>query len=410
MNSAASDIKTLLEKKRVVTHYQPLVSIKKRALLGYEALSRGCDECGDVIMAPNLLFALPRCARERLLLDRLCREKALQGFQQVHLQQRELVLSLNMDVSLLDTDAAGSQYLVHQAEQWGIDPNNIVIEIIESDVKNTEALLDFIQRYRDAGFLIALDDLGAGHSNMERIALIKPDVIKIDRSLSNAIHGQFYKIEVAKSLVGLGQRIGAMVVAEGVESPEDALRLLELGVDVFQGFHFARPALLNGRPRKALEIVDDIAAQFKEHSLRSISAKKELYATYDTILQQLIVKLVGASERDYDKTLAAFICAHPDLECLYVLDRRGMQISDTMCNPVNISENKRFIYQPAQRGTDHSLKDYFLPLDAGLPKFTTETYISQASGNLCTTIAACFSGKDGLKRIVCMDISQKTTR
>jgi len=408
MSSAPSDIKTLLDNRRVVTHYQPLVSIKKRALLGYEALSRGCNAAGETCLAPGVLFALPRSTQERLQLDRLCREKALQGFKELHSRRKELVLSLNLDVSLLDTEAAGSSHLALQAAQCGVNPNNIIIEIIESDVQNTDALLDFIDRYRRAGFLIALDDVGAGHSNMERIALIKPDVIKVDRSLIRDIDSEFYKLEVTRSLVGLGQRIGAMVLAEGVETRQEAMTLLELGVDAFQGFHFARPELLNGRPGTALQAVEELAAAFKQHKLDSISAKKELFSAYDAILQKLICSLVGVGEAQYDRVLAGFMTAHPDLECLYVLDHRGMQISETICNPMNIVENKRFIYHPAQKGTDHSLKDYFLPLDAGLPKFTTDSYISQASGNVCTTIAASFSGNDGSRRIVCIDISRSS--
>lgn len=408
MTETFSDINSILEHKRVVTHYQPLVSIKKRALLGYEALSRGTSLQGEANLAPGVLFALPRSSEERLQLDRLCRDKALQGFRDVHTVHKELLLSLNMDVSLLDTPAAGSCHLIEQAQKWSVNPNNVIIEIIESDVQNTAALLDFINRYREAGFLLALDDVGAGHSNMERIALIKPDVIKIDRSLIQNIHKEFYKFEVARSLVGLGQRIGAMVLAEGVEKRQEAMTLLELGVDVFQGFHFARPALLNGHPRHALDTVNEIAASFKEHSLKSISRKKERFTVYDAILQKLVVSLVGVDETQYDRVLAAFMTAHDDIECLYVLDKKGIQISETICNPMNIAENKRFIYQPAQRGTDHSLKDYFLPLDAGLNKFTTESYISQASGNVCTTIAASFSGNDGGKRIVCIDISCAT--
>ncbi len=406
----APHIENLLQQRSIVTHYQPLVSIKRRALLGYEALSRGCNGSGEAKIAPDVLFALPRTCEERLALDRLCRDKAFAGFKELHDHHRDLVLSINLDVALLDSLAAGSEYLAFQARQWGINPNNIVIELIESKVKNTDALLDFIQRYRNEGFLIALDDVGAGYSNMERIALIKPDVIKIDRSLINSIHKEFYKFEVTKSLVGLGQRIGAMVLAEGVETREEAIMLLELGVDVFQGYYFARPAPPSSSHQGALQRVQGVAQTFKEHMLRSISAKKSLYSSYDSLLYKLVGMLVRTWENEYDTLLASFMDAYPDLECLYVLNEYGVQISDTVCNHMTIAPNKRFIYQPAQRGADHSLKDYFLPIDAGLPKFTTEPYISMASGNICTTIAASFANNDGYKRILCMDVSRGVGR
>lgn len=402
--ASTSDLATILAQQLVLTHYQPIVSVKKRALLGYEALSRGCDAAGAICLPPNLLFGLAQTPEERLHLDRLCRAKALQGFSALHKQQRELVLTLNVDVSLLDTGAAGSDYLVKQAREAGVDPNNIVIEIIEANVRDTAALLDFTQRYRQAGFLIALDDVGAGHSNMERIAWIKPDIIKLDRSLISEIQCEFYKLEVTKSLVGLGQRLGAMVVAEGVESEAEALVCLELGVDVFQGYHFSRPGLLSPRPQGVLATVEGMAVTFRQRRLQNINARKQRYAAYDVLLQKLIRHLIRAEEREYDRVLADFMTSHTELECLYVLDGQGLQLSETVCNPMNVAESRRFIYQPAQKGADHSLKDYFLPLAAGLQKYTTEPYISMASGNLCTTIAAAYSSRDGHKRVVCIDI------
>ncbi len=410
--SPVLDIDPLLQQRGVFSLYQPLVSVKKRSLLGFEALSRGISNNGEII-SPACLFRLPANNNQKMALDRLCRDKALEGFGDVHHRYKDLVLSINLDVSLLDTLAAGSAYLVNQTKRFGINPNNVVIELIESNVRNNLALLDFIARYRDAGFLIALDDIGSGHSNMERIAQIKPDVLKIDRSLISGIHKEFYKLEVTKSLIGLGQRIGAMVVAEGVECEEEAMALLELGVDVFQGFYFARPALLeHGQhpPQSmldALNVVEHVASRFKQRMLTTIGEKKRLYAMYDAILKDLINSLEQSTEQRYDRVLAGFMTMHSDLECLYVLDECGMQISESICNPMNIVEAKRFIYQPAQKGADHSLKDYFLPIDAGLPKFTTESYISLASGNLCTTIAAAFTSRAGSRHIVCMDISRQ---
>lgn len=397
-----------LRRRGVFSLYQPLVSVKKRALLGFEALSRGLSQDGEII-PPGLLFNLPENNEQKTALDRLCRDKALEGFGHVHKKCRDLVLSINLDVSLLDAGAAGSDYLVDQTRRCGINPNNVVIEIIEANVRNSQALLDFIARYREQGFLIALDDIGSGHSNMERIAQIKPDVLKIDRSLINGIHTEFHKLEVTRSLISLGRRIGAMVVAEGVECEDEAMALLEMGVDVFQGFYFARPAQLDMESEhlyEALRTVEHVAQCFKQRVHTVIGEKKRLYAMYDAILQDLLHCLEQTPEQHYDRVLAGFMTVHADLECLYVLDERGRQISESICNPMIIVEARRFIYQPAQKGADHSLKDYFLPIDAGLAKYTTESYISLASGNLCTTIAAVFTSSGGRKHIMCMDIGR----
>jgi len=403
------DIAAVLRDRAVTAHFQPLVSIKKQAVLGYEALCRGVMNGGGAFIPPGLLFSLVgKDLNSRLELDRLCRERALELFHPLYQRERGVILSINLDVAVLDSGVVGSNYLLNQVKRWGVNPNNVIIEIIESNVVNTEALVAFIQTYREHGFLIALDDVGTGHSNLERIALIQPDVIKLDRSLITCIDRAFLKQEITRSLIRLGQKVGAMVVGEGVEREEEAVFLLEHGVDVQQGFYFGRPSPLEpshgssetgGRLRA-------VAERFKRHVLDKISAKKALYLAYDRLVGAIATDLAAVGPAGFDRTLADWLARHDDLECLYVLDERGIQASDTICNPYKLSENKRFIYQPAQRGADHSLKDYFLPISAGLSKYTTESYISLASGNLCTTIATRLE-RGGAAYVLCVDISRE---
>lgn len=118
--------------------------------------------------------------------------------------------------------------------------------------------------------------------------------------------------------------------------------------------------------------------------------------------------LAEASICGINQFLTRFIDIYPIVECLYVLDMRGTQVSETMCNPNRLKESKRFLYEPASVGADHSLKEYFLPLQAGLEKFTTEPYISLASGNLCTTLSHGFYHKaSGRPLILCADMSRE---
>ena len=405
MASTVLNIKDLVRSRQVTTFFQPLVSIKKRAVLGFEALNRGHLVDKDLFIPPQIMFSLADQDACRLELDRLCRSKSLECFAPVHQRHKNLMVSINLDTSLLDT-VAGSNYLIKQVEACCINPNNVIIEIIESDVKDADSLLRFIRTYRNLGFLIALDDVGSGHSNLERIASIKPEVIKIDRSLITNIDKEFHKLEVTKSLVGLGQKIGAMVVAEGIEREEEALALLELGVDVFQGFYFCRPFIPNGVDFECPGRVHHIAECFGNRILEKISARKQQIKGYERIMANIMSRLIKAQPMEFERKLVDCLAAHENLECLYILDMRGCQVSNTVCNPYRISENKRFIYQPAQRGADHSLKDYFLPIRAGLVKYITEQYISLASGNKCTTLSATFRCSTGDSFIVCLDLGE----
>lgn len=268
--------------------------------------------------------------------------------------------------------------------------------------------MEFVRFYHKKNFLIALDDVGAGFSNLDRIPLIKPDVLKLDRSLVSGVHEQFHKLEVVRSLVQMAGRIGSLVLAEGVETREEVLCLLGNGVDVFQGFYFARPAPgLDAVPGMA-EKVDALADEYAEERTRRIAEEKRLFSNYDLIVLTMCQSLSETPTREINQTLIRFMDTYPNVECLYVLDMKGKQVSDTLCDPDKLQKSKRFLYEPARYGADHSLKEYFLPIQAGLEKFTTAPYISLASGNLCTTIAHSFYHKAAKRHLIlCADVGRK---
>lgn len=395
---------TIARPDRIRTLFQPLVSIKRRRIVAVEALSRGYLPDQELTLPPGLIFNLAPNRAKALELDRICREAAMRRFAPLHAARRDLLLTVNLDMALVDRETLGSGRFAKAAKDAGLAPENVIIEIIESKAYDSGVLVEFIDRHREQGFLIALDDIGTGHSNLDRIPSIKPDVIKIDRGLISNIHLEYHKFEIARALTRLGRSIGAMIVAEGVEREEEVLRLLELGVDVFQGFYFAKPAPADGavpeKPRRAATV----AKRFHKLTIEAINRRGAMHAEYDMALAYVRQTLSKARPPQFDAFLTSALDRHPDIECLYVLNKAGRQISSTMCNPEVIPEHRRFIYQPAPKGTDHSLKEYYLPMRAGLPRFTTEPYISMASGNLCITISTPFTDAVGHSFILCMDI------
>jgi len=398
---------TLAREENILTLFQPMVSIKGKSVVAVEALSRGLLPDLHVSIPPDVLFPLATTPARRLALDRLCRQLAMRRFAPVHARCKDLLLSVNLDISLINRDILGSGKFLEAAQSAGLNPGNVVIEIIESRVQDTEVLTRFIETYRAHGFLIALDDIGTGHSNLDRISQIKPDIIKIDKGLIRDIHREYHKFEIAKALVRLSRNIGAMVVAEGVEQEAEVLELMGLGVDIFQGFYFARPAPLGAAPPPTPRRVASVARNFRRRVIETINEKKALHETYDRALREIVGVLGTQVPRCFDHALVDLLHSHEDIECMYVLSCAGRQVSATICNPYAVSEARRFIYRPAPRGTDHSLKEYFLPLSAGLEKYTTEPYISLASGSLCSTISVRFCDRAGRAFILCVDISVK---
>ncbi|MBU2548841.1 MAG: PDC sensor domain-containing protein, partial [Proteobacteria bacterium] len=106
---------------------------------------------------------------------------------------------------------------------------------------------------------------------------------------------------------------------------------------------------------------------------------------------------------DDDGILIEALKRYPGLECLYILDENGVQTTETYCSGAKLLRRPSPLFRPAPKGTDQSLKDYFLLIQAGLPQFASEPYISRASGSLCLTVSRVFESVDGRRCVLCAD-------
>jgi diguanylate cyclase (GGDEF)-like protein len=123
------------------------------------------------------------------------------------------------------------------------DLTDLVIELTEHEIfADDERLAASVRRLRDRGARIAIDDTGAGYAGLKQLMRIKPDVVKIDRDLTRAIHTDPARMALVESLVRFAGRIGAVVCAEGIESLDDLSALADLDVEWGQGFAVGRPA------------------------------------------------------------------------------------------------------------------------------------------------------------------------
>jgi EAL domain-containing protein (putative c-di-GMP-specific phosphodiesterase class I) len=401
-------INEIIEQGNVLSYFQPIVSIKKKCIIGLEALSRGINPGNGKIIPPIALFNL---AEERglvLELDRLCREKAIAGFKSLPIEIDNYLLFLNINTAIIDDGVVGSGHLINMVNALGINPNNIVIEILESKAERLDDLKKFVTIYRDYGFLIAIDDIGIGESNLSRIPLIEPDILKIDISIIRDIDKDYYKQEVCKAIINLGRKIGALVIAEGVETVQEAMLALEYGADMLQGYFIEKPQdpRENGLTKSSFNILQT-ATYFRNHLTEKLQQRRRQFEFYESIVDEIIKDISGISLEDLNDWLCRYLVVNSLMECLYILDANGVQITDTICNCENVLKQKKHIFSPALKGTDHSMKDYFIFISAGQNKYVTDQYISLATGNLCLTIAKLFQGRTGEKFVLCIDINTR---
>jgi EAL domain-containing protein (putative c-di-GMP-specific phosphodiesterase class I) len=404
----------IIEGEWVEAHFQPIVSLKRRSILGLEGLIRGVFPGSRSLISPIDLFHQAAIQGLETELDRLCRKKIMDDFRHIYAHSPELILTLNLDASILEQGAAGSGHLRTQVAEMGLKPENIAIEIIESDVEDLRLLQRFVMLYRSYGFLIALDDVGAGHSNLNRIPLIKPDILKIDRFLIQDIQGDFYKQEVLRSVVSMARRLGILIIAEGVETQEEAVCLLDMDVDMIQGFYFSRPHphdQLESEP--VLERIDGLGGTFKKKFLRKLGVKKFNMNRYYATILEIQMELTQMSPFRFDSILNRMVDDFPNVESLYILDENGVQVSESVFKSAGTTKRNRVLFRPSPKGADHTMKDYFYFLmEAGLSKtsYVTEPYLSMASGTSCVTLSSLFKNKNGKRYVLCLEINTEALR
>ena len=400
--TAGFNICEVIRQNSLVAYFQPILSVTGKKILGLEGLIRGLVPGSEQLLPPKPLFDAAAAAGLTIELDRACRDAVLAAFRDYHQANPDLLLFLNLDTAIID-EVGGSNYLCEQVRHSGISPKNIVIEINESKALDTRGLTQFVATYKKMGFLIALDDVGAGFSNMDRIAGLKPDIVKIDRSIIQDMDRIYHKQEVFKSLVNLTNKIGALIVAEGVETRAEAIQVLKLGGQVIQGFYFAKPG--NDFVLKAELIVKtaEVVDAYKALLLEELEDYNQKCLAYTLTVNGMIKALAVVDHPDeFDGQLQKCLINATTVDCAYVLDEAGIQCSDTI-GAKNIGACEKLVFHSAKMGVDHSIKNFYYNLiKRKQDTYISEPYVSMATGSLCITYSRVFR-LAAEKYILCVD-------
>jgi EAL domain-containing protein (putative c-di-GMP-specific phosphodiesterase class I) len=216
--------------------YQPIVSLADRSVAGHEALLRGTVDGREV--GGGDLFFVAESAGWLHRLDGVGRECAITGAAP---WLGDADLFVNVDPTSIyrpQVCLAGTERIVHDT---GVDPGRLVVEIVESHlISDRGHLVSVLEHFRSLGWRVALDDVGAGWSGRSLLAAVRPDVAKLDKALVQALPDDGART-VVRAVVHLAHSLGALVVAQGVETERLAEQVGELGADLGQGWLFGRP-------------------------------------------------------------------------------------------------------------------------------------------------------------------------
>lgn len=396
-------IQEIVEEERIYIVFQPIITIHKNEVIGLEALVRGKEKTTGRSIPPLELFQAAIEQKLVLELDRLCRRKALEKFNDIHKENKEILLFLNIDNSIIHK-VVGSNHLYNTVLEHKISPNNIVIEINEQGSKDMNAVKRFVDTYRKHGFLIALDDIGAGHSNLGRIALLKPDLLKIDRELIKDIHQDYYKRQVVQCLIQLGERIGAVVIAEGVESEDEMLTVLEMGAQMIQGYYIDKPKELNPMEiHDYSENIKGIQLIYREYIHKKMKDNIEWKKTLCETLEQIVNHIKGRNLEEAEAFFSQYMDQFKELDGIYLLNTEGIQLSHTITKEKKLDSSK-VIFIPAEIGANQSIKPYYYHLvNSEANTWISEIYVSAATGNRCRTLSTFTHLYNNKPVVLCVD-------
>ena len=221
----------------VTTVFQPVVALRDAKVIGYEALSRG--PAGTEYHGAARLFEMAAESDMTFELDRNCRRQALQAARNLPAGSK---LFLNVfPAAMFDPEFQGAS-LIQSLEGLGLSPERIVLEITEKcAIENYTLFVEALHNFTQMGFSVAVDDIGAGYSGLEKIAHLNPRYLKFDMQLVRGIDASFVRREMARALKHFADKMDSTIIAEGIETDGELHTLLDLGIEYGQGFLMGKP-------------------------------------------------------------------------------------------------------------------------------------------------------------------------
>lgn len=214
--------------------YQPIVDLGSRSIYAHEALVRGPNGESAFSVLSQVTDA------NRYVFDQACRVEAIQGAAELGLKE---LLSINFLPNAVYQPAACIRSTFEAAQRYQFPIERIIFEVTEGErVQDRPHLVNIFREYSRFGFRTAIDDFGAGYAGLNLLTEYQPDIVKIDMELVRNIDESKPKQAIVKGIVAICAELGVRLLAEGIETMAERDFLLNVGIELMQGYFFCRPA------------------------------------------------------------------------------------------------------------------------------------------------------------------------
>ncbi len=226
-------IRAAIQEDRFLPVYQPIINNKTNKIEKYESLVRMRDE--EKLISPFFFLEISKKTKYYSTITKIMIEKTFERF-----KDNDLEFSVNLTIEdILNTEI--KEYIYGMLIKYD-NASRVVFEIVETEsIENFAAVSSFIEKIKKVGAKIAIDDFGTGYSNFNYLMKLNADYIKIDGSLIKEIETNEQAKAVVSIIVDFAKRMSIKTIAEFVENEAIQKRVMELGIDYSQGYHFSEP-------------------------------------------------------------------------------------------------------------------------------------------------------------------------
>jgi hypothetical protein len=284
------------------------------------------------------------------------------------------------------TDPYHAAALLANLRRLDLSPRRIVLEVLEQRAEDLERLADAVRKFRELGFLIALDDFGAGHSNVERIWQLNPDIVKLDRiMLSHAAH-RADMATILPGLVALLHEAGKLVLIEGVETEHEAQMALGCNADFVQGFFFGRPNPGAADSAQAVTCISEVTERYRDQTEARERRNASRLAPYIRAFERAAERL--AAGELLDEVCWNFLALDHAARC-FLLDEKGRQAGrNVVLRADRASHETRFLPLADAQGANWLRRPYFrAAINAPDRVHVTRPYLSINEALPCVTLS-----------------------
>jgi EAL domain-containing protein (putative c-di-GMP-specific phosphodiesterase class I) len=385
------------------SYFQPIYSFAHRRVVGHEGLMRAWGPQGKAL-SPYTIFASARTEQELVTLDRLSRLLHASNYAKADTSEdsHSQWLFLNAEPNAFAHAGQYGRFFPEMLEMIGIAPEGVVVEVLETAIENNRLLAHAVDYFREIGCLIAIDDFGAGHSNIDRIWRLKPDIVKLDRSLIADATDNREARQILPGLVNLLHESGSLVLAEGIETAVEAVLALEADCDLAQGYYFAMPGPKLVPTRDTHPLFESLWLEFSAAMQRDIEHNQRQLSFYTSALMKAAARMSEGESLEF--ATRAFMSRPAAIRC-FLLDSSGRQVGgklhDTVRKPGNYL---RFTPLDNMEGAVWSRRHYFRQAMKRFGELQiSRPYLSIAGETQCVTLSIGIMF-NGAPHVLCGDL------